>query len=467
MKVALIYPKLYGYQEKAFGIGGYSNIMHGYPPLSLAYTAAIIKKAGHEVTIIDGNILNYGLGKISEEIKRFSPDLLGFSLTTSTFHNILSWIRQIKNAENIPVIAGGVLLDIFPEQVMAHKEIDYAVIGSGRVTLPLFMDFFGKNGDLSRIPGLCSRRDEKSVINDREAGEDFIKLLHPARELLPNHKYYSPFSSKKNFTAFITSKGCIFRCAYCCLPGNLQLRPIADVIEEMEQCRSLGIRDLDFYDSIFTVDKARTIELCQQMRAKKFGFSWTIRTHIDYIDQELLEEMSASGCRMIMYGIESTEPAILKNLSRPYLPPNRIKDVVSLTKKTGISPFGFFMLGSPGETPQTIGNSVQFSKKAGFDFVQFSKLTVIPATQLYQDHLRLGKKDYWGSFILEGQKIPEIIVSGMPAGVILNYVKDANLGFYLDPRRLIRVVASIKSFRQFINQLKAGFKMAFSYIFKF
>ena len=95
MRIALIYPKFDKYQKKSFGIGGYEQIMR-YPPLSLAYVAAIIKKAGHEAIIIDGNILNLGLSEVIKKIKDFSPDLLGFTVTTSSFHNVTFWVGLEK-----------------------------------------------------------------------------------------------------------------------------------------------------------------------------------------------------------------------------------------------------------------------------------------------------------------------------------------------------------------------------------
>ncbi len=467
MKIALIYPQFDKYQKKSFGIGGYEQIMR-YPPLSLAYVAAIIKKAGHQAVIIDGNILNLDLSEVIKKIKDSSPDLLGFTVTTSSFHNVTSWIGVVKKIINIPVIIGGALLDLYAWEVMQHKEIDFAIIGSGLDSLPEFLKVFNNQGDFSNIPGLCFRIGGNVVINEKkEAPKSIDALPFPARELLPNHKYYSPFSSKKNFTALITSKGCSFKCIYCCLCGELQLRKIEDVIAEMIECYyRFDIRELDIYDSIFSANKERTIDLCQRMRAKKLNFTWVTRSHINYVDGELLKEMSASGCKMIMYGIESTDQLILKNLKRPVISVSQIQDVVNLTRKAGISSFGFFMLGSPGETRFTINNTIRFSRKVGFDFVQFSRFTIIPGTQLYKDYLSNHQEDYWRCFILDDkQDFPAIAKTQLPANIITQYVKKGNLGFYLHPLRIIKIILRLKSFRQLLNYIKAGVNMVFSYSF--
>lgn len=468
MKVALIYPRLYKHKE-SFGIGGYERIMLGYPPLSLAYVAAIIKKSGHEVIIIDGSILNLDLHKIIKKIKDFSPDLLGFNVATNTFHNVVFWISQIKKIVDIPVIIGGALLDLYPWEVMQHKEIDYAIIGKGIVALPEFLKNFDNKIKLTGVPGLCFRLGDKLIINEKKEEVSNIDALpFPARELLPNHKYYSPFSVKNNFTALVTSRGCIFKCAYCCLPERLQLRQAADVVEEMAECyHRFNIRDIDIYDSIFSVDRERTMDICQRIRAKKLNFTWTIRTHVNYVDEELLKEMSASGCRMIMYGIESTDQFILKNLRRSAIFAKQIRNVLDLTRKAGISSFGFFMLGAPGESCSTVDNTLRFSKKIGFDFVQFSKLTVIPGTQLYQDHLINYQDDYWRRFILDGkQNFSANVKMQLSPEIILRYVKKGNLGFYLHPFRIVKIILTLKSYRQLLNYIKAGMNLVFAYVFK-
>jgi len=469
MKVALIYPKLQYHKESFSGIAGYAKIMRGYPPLSLAYVAAIIKKSGHEAIIIDANILNLNLNQVLKKIEDFSPDLLGFTVTTNTFHGIHCWIHAIKKMIDIPVIIGGALLELYPREVMQHKEIDYAIVGMGIDSLSKFLIALENKKDFSNIHGLCFRKNGKIIINEKDnSKEDISYMPLPARELLPNHKYYAPFSQKKYFTALITSRGCIFKCFYCCLSEQQQLRKVDDVINEIEECYyRFNIRDIDIYDAIFTVNRKRTMDICQKIREKKLKFSWRIRTHINLVDKELLEEMAASGCKMIMYGIESVNAEILKNLGRVPISVNQLRDKIALTEKAGISSFGFFMLGSPGETYFTMNNTVRISKKLGLDFVQFSRLALIPGTQLYNTYLCNANHDYWREFILNNAKYESILIgTRLRSDIIRRYVKKANLGFYLRPLHIIKIVCRIKNLGQLINYIKAGLAMLFSSLFE-
>jgi radical SAM superfamily enzyme YgiQ (UPF0313 family) len=292
-------------------------------------------------------------------------------------------------------------------------------------------------------------------------------LPFPARELLSNDKYFSPFSEQKNFTPFITSKGCFSRCAYCCLKERPQPRAIEGVIMEIKECFfRFKIRDIDFYDPVFTIDKKRTLEICRRLKEEKIPLRWSARTHINYIDEELLREMASCGCRMLMYGVESTSRKILEGLNRDFVDLDKIKSVIKLTRKYRIMAFGFFMLGAPDETESTMADTINFSKEAGFDFLQFTRIIAIPGTKLYSDYLREHKEDYWGKIVL-GQE--DMLKGGLlPVGtslnskIILRYARKGNIGFYLRPAQILKIILKIKSPFQFINFAKSGVNMLVS-----
>ncbi len=464
MRIALIYPRL-NYNIDFVGNDGYVKNMSGYPPLSLAYVAAIIKSAGHEVTIIDGNISNLSLDDTAEKIKAFQPDLLGLTVTIATFPEVCNWIRSIKKYVDMPVVIGGPSLDLYIREFMLHKEVDYALCGAVSDSLPKFLDVFKENNAdyLAGIPGLCFRKGNELIINQAEyLVDDIGKLPFPSRELLANNKYFSPFSEKKNFTPFITAKGCFFRCAYCCLVEKPHLREVKDVLAELKECYfRFKIRDIDFYDPVFTIDKQRALGICRGIRDEGISIRWSARTHINHIDEELLEEMASSGCRMIMYGIESTDKKILLNLNRDFIEPERVKHIVNLTRKHGIIAFGFFMLGAPGETIATMKNTIKFSKEAGLDFAQFTRVIAIPGTKLYERYLSEHGKDYWRQLALGGEPEEVLLAVGtdLPPEVIVRYVKQGNLGFYLRPKQALRVLLNASSLLQLMNFVKAGANM--------
>jgi anaerobic magnesium-protoporphyrin IX monomethyl ester cyclase len=468
MKVAFVYPRIDMYRD-LLGTDGYVENMSTYPPLSLAYAAAVVRKAGHEAFIIDGNILNLDLKSLCRRIEEITPDFLGFTLTAPTFHPVYRWISELRKCFDIPVITGGGLLKLYPAEVMKHEEIDYAVIGLGHDSIPQFLRAYEEKNDLRGIPGLCFRQGKELVVTPpSDTPENLDDLPFPARDLLPIERYHSPFSAKRNFTPFLTSRGCLFKCAYCCLPGQMRMRKPAAVIEELEECyHRFKIRDFDMYDTVFTADKNRVLELCAQIRERKLKISWMARTPINLVDEEILGEMAASGCRMLMYGIESADEGILKNLGRPVITFDQVRDNIRMTGKAGIAAFGFFMLGSPGETEETALRTMRVSRSLGLDFAHFTRFIPIGGTPLYEKYKQIYGQDYWSGVVTGtagGQELYPL-ETALSNSDILRLVRKANKGFYFHPLQIFRIISRVRSPRQMLNFIKAGKNILFSLFF--
>ncbi len=467
MKIALIYPRITDYPDFT-SLRIYRKNVGIYPPLSLAYVAAVIEKAAHKVIIIDANALNLTLYDIIDRLKSFSPDILGFTATTITFYHLLFYIRQIKRKLNLPVLLGGALIGLYPEEIMRHEEIDYALIGEAESNLEIFLSIFERGGDLRQVSGLCMRREGEIVINrTTNVIRDIDSVPFPARHLLPNRKYYSFLSDRKNFTAMITSRGCLFKCIYCSLLRRLQLRSVKNVVDEIEECyRYYNVRDIDFYDSTFTIDRDRTVMICQEIIRRGLSINWTVRTRIELVNRELLREMAKAGCSAVMYGIESSNEEILRKLGRPIIDKIQIRNVIRWTNEAGMSALGFFMLGAPGETEKTMNNTIQFSKRLHLDYAQFTRITPFPGTELYEMYKKEYKEDYWRDCILSGmeaRKILSPVGCGLSAQSIIRYVNRAHLRFYLSPSYLIRIIFRLKSVRQLFKFVKAAIDLLFLY----
>ncbi len=123
------------------------------PPLSLAYVAAIAEKAGHKVIIIDSVAERLSVELVIKRIQEFSPDILGFTMTTFGFHQTLGWINKIKEKVKIPVMVGGWHLSLYPKETMCHDTIDYSIIGDAENILPVFLSALECKGSLYDIRG--------------------------------------------------------------------------------------------------------------------------------------------------------------------------------------------------------------------------------------------------------------------------------------------------------------------------
>lgn len=435
------------------------------PPLSLCYVAAIAEKAGHKVIIIDAIAERLAFEEVVERIKDFSPDLLGFTITTYGFRESLNWIQEIKSRTRLPVVVGGWHVSLYPYETLNHKFIDYAVTGEGDVTIPEFLAALENGKGLKDIEGIAFRDNGNIFVTPfRKPIDDIDTTPFPSRHLLKKEKYYNILTRRKNFTAMLSGRGCPFKCVFCDLnTKKFRLRSAKNFVDEMEQCYGdFGIKEFDIYDSSFTVDKKRVIEICNEMKNRNLKMRWTVRTRVDCVDKPLLEAMADAGCSTIMYGIESGSPEVLRNLRKDD-DIEITRNVIRWTKEYGINALGFFMIGSPGETRETIKKTINFSIELDLDYVQFTKTTAFTNTELYQRYIRESGNDHWREFTLNPEIKKELPLIGTKITVkeALRWVRWAYIRFFFRFRYIYKAVRRLKSWLEFKNEVKAALCLIF------
>lgn len=464
MRVSLIYPPV-GQVEDNSALKAQERHLGIFPPLSLCYVASVILEAGHEVDLVDANALRLDVADVVERVRRYEPDLLAFTVFTHSFHVNLSWIRDLKARLDLPVLVGGQHVGLYPRETLSHPTIDYGLIGEAESNLPALLRALETGGHLANVPNLCFRRDGAVVINPsgpRDRNVDEIPL--PARHLLPNDRYASFLTRRRNFTAMVTSRGCPFRCSFCAQRAPTRLRSPERVIEEIEQCyHELGIREIDIFDTTFTVKKSRAQEICERLTEKRLDLEWMARTRCDLVDRKLLEAMAASGCRLIMYGIESAEEEILKALSKE-TSMARVRDAVRWTQEAGIQTLGFFMIGSPGETHETARRTIRFARELRLDHIQCTKVTPFPGTELYEDYLARTGDDRWRRHVLDSSERGEFELLGttLTAAEAQRYVRRMYLQFYFRPWHILRLFLGAGSIQLVLRFAVAAIDMLLS-----
>ena len=152
----------------------------------------------------------------------------------------------------------------------------------------------------------------------REKIKNLDTVPFPARNLLPMNKYYSFISKRKNYTILMSSRGCTFQCTFCeQRSGDIRYRSAKNVADEMEECyQRYGVREIDVFDPLFTINKKRVIEVCKEIQKRNLKLIWSCRSRVDTIDEEMLIEMKKAGCYRIYFGIESGDEQILKNIKK-------------------------------------------------------------------------------------------------------------------------------------------------------
>ncbi len=434
-----------------------------FPPLSICWVAAIARRAGHEVTIIDARTLKLSKEEVTARLREFGPDIMGFMMTTYMFQDTLEWIRYLKKKLEIPVLVGGYNLRVYPEASLSHPEIDYGVIEHALDTVPqLFAALEGKGG-LDKVPGLAYKKNGVIVVNPPQpvVFEDFP---NPARDLLPNDLYAEFPTERRNFTVMVTSLGCPYSCSFC-EAGRTVYNPRSPmtVVNEMEECYDCyGVREIDIFDYSFTADKKRTMAICSEIRRRKLDILWACRSRID-IDRELLEEMKKAGCGRIYYGVESGSQKILDRVNKG-ITIGQIKDTVSHTNQLGIKALGFFLIGAPGETRQTVRQTLKFAKSLNFEYVQFSKCLAKPLTPLWEQMKQETGKDYWEDWVrgLEKDRPLPRPWTELSNDEIDRLAKWAYLKYHSRFLFLLRSTLQVKSFSEFKRKFLGFMEMLFS-----
>lgn len=460
MRLSFIYPPFHEIKNQP-SIKEVSKNYGVYPPINLAYVAAVARHAGHEIQLIDANALGLKKEEILHRVRRFSPDAILFTVTTYLFHQTLGWIRYLKRNTDAKIIVGGVHVGLYPKETLSHKEIDYGILGDCENTMPRLLDALSEKKQLNKISHIAYRGKGKVIVTGPGEYSNFLKGVYPTRDLLPNNRYFEFISQRKNFTGLITSRGCPFNCTCCeqASKDHFWNRDVKDVIEEIEQVyHRFKVREIDFFDPIFTLQKSRTLELCKEIAGLNLDLEFSIRTRTDKVDKELLSALKRAGCKRIYYGIESSDAEVLRRLNKN-TNIRQVRRALWLTKKHGIDTFGYFMLGCDGDTLQTIRRTVDFSLRLDLDFAQYNKTTSLAGTEMYNRLMQKTGDDFWARYTLHKTEpdwiLPKLGTS-LSDAVVEREIARAYRKFYFRPSYVIRRLAKLRSVDELTRYSKAA-----------
>lgn len=245
----------------------------------------------------------------------------------------------------------------------------------------------------------------------------------------------------------IATRGCPGRCTFCytgIFGKKIRTRSAGKLLEEIKLLqKDYGIKEISFYDDTFTAFRENVVSFCAGIIREKIDISWSCMSRVDFVDREILRLMGQAGCHQIGYGLESASEEILNNIQKP-LSQALAKETVKLTQQAGIDVRAMFMLGNPGETEQTLRQTINFALEIDPDLVIFNITTPFPGTQMYnwaKDNGYLPDTD-WGSFDLANAVMRLPTVS---AGQIRYYYNLAYRRFYLRPLYLWKRLRRIKT----------------------
>jgi radical SAM superfamily enzyme YgiQ (UPF0313 family) len=438
-----------------------------WPQTGLAYLAAVLLEDGHECRILDAMAEKIGVDETIRKISAFSPDLILIHITTPTFRNDAKVVELISQSaiRNLQSKIGftGTHGSVLPEESLHESVADFAIVGEAEETLRELVSKL--SSDWENIQGLAFRKSKTQIqINQsRPLIANLNSLPFPARQLLPNEKYRMPFFAEEPFVTIIPSRGCPYQCTFCRAGAvwgeRVRLRSAGNVCEEIERVISdLQIHNVVFMTDALTLKKSWTVELCELIKTRNLKIRWIGNSRVDAVDLELLKLMKSAGCELLSYGIESGNQAILDRAKKK-ITIAQSEQAIQLTKQAEILAFAYFILGLPGETRETINQTIAFAKKINPDYVNFHIATPFPGTELYQ--IAIDNKwlitDDWSQFEEQGSAVMR--TEQLTAQDLVKAQKMAMRRFYFRPQQIAKEIKRVRNPAELKKKIRAGLKV--------
>ncbi len=376
-------------------------------PLGLGYIAAVLRRTNHHPIILDAclgparkeagsNLFSIGLNyaEINEKVKGIKPDIIGISVPfTSRLKAAIDIFRGLRDVlPDIPIIAGGMHATVDPEALL-KEGFNAVILGEAEQSLP---DYVSRTDSAVSVDGIAVRQVNQVLINPQTCHiTDLDDIPFPARDLLPFKEYMRHSGGRwirqgLKVASVITSRGCPYRCTFCSafrVAGRKYRRRSAEnVLAEIDELvKNYQVEVIAFEDDNLTADRKRAVALFEGIAERFPKLQWITPNGVSIkdLDLELLKLMKRAGCRSVNLAFESGDERILHEVMKKDINPEDGKLVRQWCREVGIGVNGYFILGMPGETLETMRATRDFALSMDLDGIGIFIATPFPGTELY------------------------------------------------------------------------------------
>lgn len=420
------------------------------PPLGLAYIAASLERAGHEVDLIDAIALCLSKEQVGKRIESFKPTVVGITAMTPTVRGALEAAELAKSHGAITVM-GGVHMSILARETLNYDFVDYGVVGEGEESFVEFCDAIENNRSVEDIEGVCYKAGGEIQVGVPRIISDVNSLARPAYHLLPMETYSSIIGLHPTST-MMGSRGCPYQCGFCFkTPSDKKYRSrnVVDIVDEIEFLISnYRVKEIMFYDDIMPKDYARA--LSNEIIKRNVKIKWQTPERVNLVDPDLLKLMAKAGCHIIRFGVEQGDPEMMALVEKK-INPVQVKAAFKAAKAVGINTFAYFIIGYVYEDARTMQATIDLARELNPRYVMFTRAVPLPGTPLMHQAVKEGfvSADYWSRFTL-GEDLAPIPPLAPDAD---KWVAKAYRSFYLRPQKILDQLLHIRSFRDWSKNL--------------
>ena len=391
MKVVLCYPSMLPGQKPKYGL----------QPMGILYIATVLKQHGIDVEVLDADIEGLTINEMLERILGANPDLVGFSIMTPQLMSALEAAFWLKRARpSLPIVLGGAHISSTLDDTFSLADcFDFAVYGEGELTMVEVAKKIEQGGFpdcIDGVSGVIYRNNKGEVIINppRPFIMEIDSLPRIDYDMLDITKYRLPTVAGRYVLAMMMSRGCPFKCTFCDAPTTtgkkIRFHSPERAVEDIKyNYGKYGARSFSFRDSTFTANKKWVLRFCEAIIRSEIKIYWRCGTRVNCIDEELLKMMKRAGCYTINFGVESGHPKILKNIKKE-VAIEQIYDAHELARKYGIRSYSTFIVGSPGETDETMQTTIDLARRIRPSLAMFFVAIAYPGTAMYDQAVKEG-----------------------------------------------------------------------------
>ncbi|MFC1516716.1 B12-binding domain-containing radical SAM protein [Thermodesulfobacteriota bacterium] len=369
-------------------------------PLGMAYVAAAVENAGHEVKTVNLMMAQDVRGRIQAAVEGFKPGVIGISVRNIDdqmmespnllLEPVKAVVSECRRLSDAIIVLGGAGYSIFPERTLAYLKADMGIQGEGEKAFVRLLERLERKTGFSDIPGLCL-----AVFGTQEKRR-FSRDLDDHPQPLPNIHLDVPSSTNQEdiYIPIQTRRGCPMDCSYCStatIEGRiLRKHSVEGAVEFIQRYTESGIKQFFFVDNTFNFPLSYAKALCDRIIAAGLNIRWRCILYPWKIDDRLVEKMARAGCREVSLGFESGSEEMLKRLNKKFRPGD-VRRISGILGKQGIHRMGFLLLGGPGETRETVEESLHFADSLEMDAMKITTgIRIYPGTPLYRTALEEG-----------------------------------------------------------------------------
>lgn len=427
------------------------NSWQWIPHVGLGYVGGYLKRHGIKLSFIDGIVDRHTPESIAAEIKQLKPDFLGVTATTYQIYDAANLCQLAKSVyPEITTIIGGYHAGAIPKQTLEEfPSFDYAVFGEGEETCRELVQSVRERRSASQITGIAWRDGDNVIKNEaRPYFKDMDEIGFPDFSFFPMNKYRATYTIRRGIieVPIATMRGCPYSCNFCfrSMGQKVRYRSVEKIVDEIKRdVNEYGAKQLIFIDDTLTLAKERIKEMSRRMVKERLHekVSWIGETRVDHVDKELFREMAKAGCRVLSFGVESGNQAVLDACEKRQTL-DEIKQAFAWAKEAGIRIHASFIIGQAYETVETINDTIRMGIDLDPHYVSYCILTPFPGTEVPDlaergvGGLKYLSKD-WKAFGKQTGKALEL--ESVPRQKLESLQRKGYFKFFIRPAKILNM----------------------------